>query len=305
MIEIPGYKIIRKIGHGGMAKVYLATHESLQRDVAIKVMSQNPRDDQSYSDRFIREARIVAQLTHNNIITVYDVGVHDGNHYIAMEFLPGETLDDKIKAGITPEDSLKLLKKISKGLQYAHDKNFIHRDIKPENILFREDNTPVISDFGIARATESETKMTAEGAVIGTAIYMSPEQAQGHPLDSRTDLYSLGIVFYEMLTGEVPYNAEATIAIVFKHITEPIPALDEKNEKYQAILNRLMAKEVADRYPSGNDIIRDIELLDSSSLSAEVVTEVRQAEPASDSKVTEIFDIPQEHKTTQKKRRFN
>ena len=262
MIELPGYKIIRELGRGGMARVYLATHESLQRDVAIKVMFNNLGDDTSFSDRFLREARIVAQLSHHNIITVYDVAVHDDNYYIAMEFLPGETLDDKIKAGIKPEYALKLIKQISAGLQYAHNKKFIHRDIKPENILFREDNTAVISDFGISRAAESETKMTEVGTVIGTATYMSPEQAQGKPITCNADLYSLGIVFHEMLTGKVPYAADSSVAIILKHLTDPIPELDEEHQKYQSILNKMMAKNPKQRYQSGNEIISDIEALE-------------------------------------------
>ena len=259
MLELPGYEIIKEIGRGGMAKVYLARHEGLDRDVAIKVMFPNLAADSSYSERFIREARIVAKLSHHNIVTVFDVGIFEQYHYIAMEFLPGITLDDKIKAGISNREILSIIKQISAGMYYAHDKGFIHRDIKPENIMFRENGSAVITDFGIARATKSETKMTAVGTVIGTAHYMSPEQAQGKELTPGSDIYSIGIMLYEMFTGKVPYDADSTIAIVFKHIDAPIPLLEGDQEIYQPLLNKLMAKQPEDRYLTCQEIIEDIE----------------------------------------------
>jgi len=258
LLELPGYEIVKEIGRGGMARVYLARHEGLDRDVAIKVMFPNLASDSSYSERFIREARIVAKLSHHNIVTVYDVGIHENYHYIAMEFLPGVTLDDKLKDGMEDQQIMHIVKQVAAGLAYAHDKGFIHRDIKPENILFREDGTAVISDFGIARATKSETKMTAVGTVIGTAHYMSPEQAQGKELTPSSDIYSIGIMMYEMFTGEVPYDADSTIAIVFKHIDAPIPQLPEGKDKFQPVLEKLMAKQPEDRYQTCTDIINDI-----------------------------------------------
>ena len=262
MLELPGYKIIKEIGRGGMAKVYLARHEGLDRDVAIKVMFPNLATDSSYSERFIREARIVAKLSHHNIVTVFDVGIFEQYHYIAMEFLPGITLDDKIKSGITNKEILSILKQVCAGLNYAHEKGFIHRDIKPENIMFREDGSAVITDFGIARATKSETKMTAVGTVIGTAHYMSPEQAQGLELTPCSDIYSIGVMLYEMFTGKVPYDADSTIAIVFKHIDAPIPALEGEQAKYQPLLDRLMAKKPEGRYQNCQEIIDDINTIE-------------------------------------------
>ena len=263
MLEIPGYKIEKQLGKGGMARVYLALHKGLDRHVAIKVMSKElDNDDTSYSDRFISEARIVAKLNHVNIITVFDVGVHEGHHYIAMELVPGENLDDKIKKGLGEREALIIMKQIASALDFAHSKHIIHRDIKPENILFREDGTAILADFGIAKATQSTSKMTATGTVIGTPHYMSPEQAQGQEVGSYSDFYSLGVVFYEMLTGSVPYDADSTIAIVFKHITEPVPPLDAAHAKYQPLLDTLLAKDHKDRYHSGREIITDIECLE-------------------------------------------
>lgn len=244
-----------------MARVYLARHTGLDRLVAIKVLSKDLDGDQSFSERFMREARIVANLTHQNIITVHDVGVHNEHHYIAMEYLPGETLDDKIKKKLNITQILGITRQIASALDFAHKKGIVHRDVKPDNILFREDGTAVLTDFGIARSAKSETKMTATGTVIGTPHYMSPEQAQGQEIGAWSDLYSLGIVLYEMLSGEVPFDADSTIAVVFKHITEPVPELPETYRQYQSLVNTLLAKEPTERYQSGREVIADIECL--------------------------------------------
>lgn len=259
-MEIPGYIIEKQIGKGGMARVYLALHEGLDRKVAIKVMNRQMDDDDSdFSDRFMREARIVANLTHQYIVTVYDVGMHDGYHYIAMEYLPGGiTLDHKLKEGLSLQEGLTTIKHVAAALGFAHSKDIVHRDVKPENIMYREDGSAVLTDFGIARATTSATKMTATGTVIGTPHYMSPEQAQGQEIGAFSDIYSLGVVFYEVLTGNVPYDAESTIAVVFKHITEPVPKLEGEIAVFQPILDRMMAKTREERYETCDQIIADI-----------------------------------------------
>lgn len=263
MLELPNYTIEKQIGKGGMARVYLALHEGLERRVAIKVMSKHLDEDNSnFGERFMSEAKIVAQLSHQNIITIFDVGTHEGYHYITMELLPGTTLDDRIKQGLTPQESLRILKQVAAALDYAHQKNIIHRDVKPENIMFREDGSAVLTDFGIAKSITTKNKLTATGVVIGTPHYMSPEQAQGKEIGSFSDIYSLGVVFYEMLTGKVPYDAESSIAVVFKHITEPVPELSKDLSKYQMLMNGLMAKNIEQRYHSGQDIIADIEQLE-------------------------------------------
>lgn len=262
MIDIPGYKIIQELGQGGMASVYLAVQQGLERHVAIKVMAPHLSADSSFSDRFLREARILASMSHPNIITIFDVGIHESYHYIVMEYLPGETLGGKIKAGIKPDQALVYLKQLCLGLKFAHDKGFIHRDIKPENILFRGNHAPVITDFGVARAENSATKMTQTGMIIGTPHYMSPEQAQGLEIRADTDLYSLGIVFYEMLTGDVPYRADTTVAIMYKHVHSPIPDLPDELHLYQPLLNKLLAKHSDYRYQGGAEVVQDIEILE-------------------------------------------
>ena len=264
MLQLPGYKIDRQIGKGGMARVYLAVHEGLHREVAIKVMSKHLDEDAGFGERFMREARIVANLNHQHIVTVYDVNSHDGYHYIAMEYLPGGiTLEQKIKQGITPADGVDTIRQIAAALGYAHGKGIIHRDVKPENIMYREDGSAVLTDFGIARSTTSVTKMTATGTVIGTPHYMSPEQAQGQELTPGSDIYSLGVVLYETLTGEVPYDADSSIAIVFKHITEPVPTLEAELAVFQPVLDRMMAKDQASRYQDCDDLVADLDSLTS------------------------------------------
>ena len=263
MLELPGYEIEKQIGKGGMAKVYLALHKSLHRTVAIKVMSQHLSEDQNFSDRFMREARIVANLNHQNIVTVYDVNIHNGYHYIAMEYLPGGiTLDHKIKEGLPPRKGVEAIKQVSAALGFAHSKGIVHRDVKPDNIMFREDGSAVLTDFGIARSTNSTaTKMTSTGTVIGTPHYMSPEQAQGQEVGSYSDIYSLGVVLYETLTGKLPYEADTTIAIIFKHITEAVPTLEGELAVYQPVLNLMMAKKKEGRYQSCAEIVADLDSL--------------------------------------------
>ncbi|MDQ1362612.1 MAG: serine/threonine-protein kinase PpkA, partial [Pseudomonadota bacterium] len=264
MLELPGYKIEKQIGKGGMAKVYLALHEGLHRKVAIKVMALHLSEEAGFSDRFMREARILANLSHQNIVTVYDVNMHAGYHYIAMEYLPGGiTLDMRMKNGLTPQQGVEAIKQVAAALGFAHGKGIVHRDVKPDNIMFREDGTAVLTDFGIARSTDSSTKMTSTGTVVGTPHYMSPEQAQGQQIGPYSDIYSLGVVLFEVLAGKLPYDADSTIAIIFKHITEPVPTLEGDLAIYQPVLNRMMAKKVEDRYQNCAEIIADLNSLTS------------------------------------------
>jgi len=264
LMEIPGYEIKGVIGKGGMARVYLALHKALNRKVAIKVMNRQEGADFDVNDRFLREARIVANLNHPNIVTIHDVGEHNGHNYLVMELLPsGETLKDKIKAGVDSQYALSIVRQVATALKVAHEKNIVHRDIKPDNIMFRADGSVVLMDFGIARSVDSAaTQMTQAGLIIGTPQYISPEQAQGKNIGPYSDIYSLGIVFYEMLTGKVPYTADTPIALVLKHISEPVPDLTGDVAVYQPLLDRMMAKGREQRYSNCDDIIADIDCLE-------------------------------------------
>ena len=260
--EIPGFKILKTLGRGGMANVYLGLQESMEREVAIKVMLPQLLTDPSFGDRFLREARIAAKLAHPHIVAVIDVGVAGDMYYMAMEYHPGGDLKAKIRKGIGQKEAIRIMKDVAGALDYAHKTGFVHRDIKPDNILFSRSGSAVLSDFGIARAADGGTHLTATGSVVGTPHYMSPEQAQGKPVDGRADLYSLGIMFYQMLVGTVPFNGDSALSIGIKHIRDPIPRLPEGLNKYQTFLDKLLAKEADDRWQTGADVVRTLEVLE-------------------------------------------
>lgn len=261
-MHIPGYRIIRKINHGGMSTVYLAIQESVGRVVALKVMSPALNGDPTFSERFQREANIVGQLSHPNIVSIYDIGRHNNLNYIAMDYLPGGSIHDKMLTGITEEYALRILREIASALDHAHSKGYVHRDIKPENILFRDDNSAVLTDFGVARALLSGSRHTHAGTVVGTPHYMSPEQTRGKTVDARSDVYSLGIVFFEMLTGSVPYQGEEAVSIALKHLAAPIPTLPAQFMHLQPLLDKMLNKEPDKRYQRGNDLVADIEAME-------------------------------------------
>ncbi|MDB6009620.1 MAG: hypothetical protein JWL65_1870 [Gammaproteobacteria bacterium] len=261
-ITIPGYSIASRLGQGGMASVYLAVQHSFEREVALKVMSPLLNSDPSFAARFKREARIVAQLSHASIVPVFEVGEHDSCHYLSMEYLSGGDLKRRILDGErTLSLALSVCTALSAALDVAHRKGFVHRDIKPENILFREDGTPVLTDFGIARALDSGRSMTLAGMLVGTPDYMSPEQVKGLELDGRSDLYSMGIVFYEILTGAAPFKADSTLSVALKQVGEPLPSLPPEHAAYQEFLDCLTAKDREERFASGAEIIRALRVI--------------------------------------------
>ncbi|MBP9155805.1 MAG: protein kinase, partial [Xanthomonadales bacterium] len=263
MIDIPGYKVLKQLGRGGMATVYLALQESVDREVALKIMSPALMVDPNFGERFLREARIAAKLHHRHVVGVHDVGKHGDIHYIAMEFVAGGSAHHEDGKPDDPTYVLRVVREIATALGYAHSKGFVHRDVKPDNILMRDDGSSALTDFGIARANDSATRMTRTGAVIGTPHYMSPEQARGRPLDGRADLYSLGCVLYEMLMGRVPYQADDPLAVGIMHITEPVPKLSPHLVPIQPLLNRMMAKTPEERFQDGGEVaeaIREIEI---------------------------------------------
>jgi hypothetical protein len=261
-ITIPGYSILRQLGEGGMASVYLATQHSLEREVALKIMSPLLNSDPGFAARFRREARIVAQLSHTSIVPAFEVGEHQSRCYLAMEYLPGGSLKHRLLEGeFDVNEASRICVALCGALDLAHRKGFVHRDIKPENILFREDSTPVLTDFGIARALDYGRSMTVAGVLVGTPGYMSPEQVKGLELDGRSDLYSLGVVFYEMLAGTAPFSAQSSLSLALRQVSDALPSLPPEHAFYQDFLDCLTAKDREQRFASGTEVIRALTLI--------------------------------------------
>ena len=262
------YEIIRKIGDGGMAFVYEAKDRLLNRIVAVKVLRPEFVDDEEFLAKFKREAEAVANISHPNIVNVYDVGCDGRVNYIVMEYVDGQNLKEIIKNEGTLDEytALDITKQIAKALGAAHKKGVIHRDIKPHNILISSEGRNVkVADFGIAKAATNST-MTNIGSIIGSVHYFSPEQAKGKPVKNNADLYSLGIVLYEMLLGKVPFKGDSPISIALQHINEDIEfSLDEKTQIPQSIrtlIKKLTEKDPDDRYQSSEEVIEDIEYIE-------------------------------------------
>jgi serine/threonine protein kinase len=257
--SIPGYRVTGKLGEGGMATVYSGIQEKLNRKVAIKILEPSLLKSSQVAARFLIEAETAANLYHSNIISIYDIGHTDQHEYIVMEFLK-ETLKDYMLGypgfRIKPETAFTILKPIVDALDYAHGSGIIHRDIKTDNIMFRGDGTPVLMDFGIARALESDSQMTRTGISLGTPYYMSPEQCKAQKLDGRSDFYSLGVVMYEILTGNKPYVADNPTAVALQHIQDPIPKLPAEMGlvPYQLLIEKMMAKDREDRVANGKEL---------------------------------------------------
>lgn len=255
-MKIPGFKIERLIADGGMSSVYLAVQESLDRRVALKVLRKF--DSPKHAERFLYEGRIIASLNHRNIITIHDIGAVGAvgdQHYIAMEYLEGGSLGDRIDQGIELPDILGMMETIAGCLDFVHRREIIHRDVKPSNILFHADGTPKLTDFGIAKQLDDDQDLTMDGSAIGSPYYLSPEQAEGRPLDGRSDIYGLGIIFYQMLTGHRPYAENSHVETILAHLTHPLPVLPEAYSAYQDLLERMIAKAPKDRVASARELV--------------------------------------------------
>jgi serine/threonine-protein kinase PpkA len=236
--------------------------QSLGRQVAIKILAYEPDEDSDFAQRFKKEGRILAQLLHPNIVTIHDIGVSEDNQlFLSIEYLSGGTLKDQIKQGLSLDSVIQIAKSIAKALGYAHEKGVIHRDIKPSNIMFRHDGTPVLTDFGIARVAGSKTVHTITGLMVGSPGYMSPEQAMGESATIQSDLYGLGVVLYEMLTRHPPYEGDNPLAVMLKHLHDPIPKIPKEYSFLQPIVNKLLAKKTQDRYKNTNEFLEAINLL--------------------------------------------
>ena len=260
-ILIPGYDIHGEIGEGAMASVYLATQRSLERKVALKVMAAALAADPQFCERFLREGKTLARLSHPHTVTIHDIGNVGELYYMAMEYLPNGTLKERIAAGMTPEQGVTLIRQIASALGYAHAQGLVHRDVKPANILFRADGTAVLSDFGIAKSLDDRTQFTQAGFAVGTPSYMSPEQARGQEIDGRADLYALGVVLYEILVGKLPYSGTDALSTALAHLTEPLPELPVHHGRYQNVLRKLLAKDPAERFPDAAALLLALDQL--------------------------------------------
>jgi serine/threonine-protein kinase PpkA len=242
--KIPNFELKKFLGSGGAADVFLAVDLKHSRLVAIKVLTNTRFADNIAVKRFINEAQTISRLHHPNIVRILGTGKANDLHYMVMEFLP-ESLKQRIRLRkqIGLQESLAIINQIAAALFYAHGKGFIHRDVKPDNIMFRADGTPVILDFGIARILEATSAITRSGTSLGTPRYMSPEQLNAKRVDGRSDIYSLGVVLYEMISGAPPYKGSQTMSVILKHISEPVPKLPEELAFCQPLLERMLAKE--------------------------------------------------------------
>lgn len=262
------YKVIKRIGSGGMADVYLCQDINLRRKIALKILHNRFAQDQEFVERFRREAQAAAGLQHPSVVAIYDRGDYDGTYYIAMEYLEGKTLKEVISsdAPLPHERAIEIARQILSALKYAHRNHIIHRDIKPQNVMVDEEDRVKVTDFGIARAGGSQ--ITEAGSIMGTAQYLSPEQAQGQSVDEASDIYSVGIVLYEMLTAKVPFTGESAVAIALKHVNEkpaPVSKVTEQvPQELEQIVERALAKDARARFQSAEDFSQALKQLDAS-----------------------------------------
>lgn len=262
-IDIPGYVIRREVGVGGMASVYLALQTSLDREVALKVMAPSLAADPTFSKRFLQEARMLASLAHPNIVQVYDVGVTQTQlHYFSMQYLSGGDFAQRVRMGLSEKDLVRVLEGIANALGYAHHRGYVHRDVAPGNILFDVNDTPLLTDFGIARAFSQTARITSAGISIGTSHYMSPEQARGSDVDARSDLYGLGVLTWFGLTGKPPYEGADGFAVSYAHVFEPIPRLPPAQAHWQPLIDKALAKNPADRYQDADEFIAALGMIE-------------------------------------------
>jgi hypothetical protein len=257
-VNIPGYQILATIGEGGMATALLAVQASLGRKVVLKLLDTRHRDSSDTVERFLNEGRLVASLSHPNIVHVYDVGIAEGYVYLSMEYIEGGDLKSRLGKPFAPRDALEIICQVALGLDVAHRNGIVHRDVKPANILFRKDGTPVLSDFGIAKRLTVDQELTSTGVFLGSPNYMAPEQAQPGAIDGRADIYALGIILYEMLTGTKPYQSSSVLDVIMQHRNAPVPQLPAELATYQPLLNVMMAKNRSQRFRDCDSMVHFI-----------------------------------------------
>lgn len=249
---IKGYRFIRKLGSTEHSGVYLAEREKSHLQVVLKVLRQMPEHSDSIGafDRFLQEYETIAGLDHPNIVKIYDLGVSDDHAHIAMEYLDGGDLRNQIDRGIPHKTAVNYLRQLASGLSAVHEKQILHRDLKPGNIMLRQDGSIALIDFGLAKQAKLDSAITDKGEIFGTPYYMSPEQGHGVRVDERSDIYSLGVIFFEMLTQQKPFVADSAMGIIYKHAQSPVPLLPPRLSRYQVLINLMLAKLPEDRLQS-------------------------------------------------------
>jgi serine/threonine-protein kinase PpkA len=257
---VPGYTVVHIIGQGGQAQVFLAEREHDGLRVALKVLNRKLRNDPVFLERFVREYKLVASLNSNYVARIYDQGFSGDSPYIAMEFLPSGTLAARIREGLTARAALRIASQIAQALDAIHSHGIVHRDLKPANILFRADGRPVIVDFGLARDMRINSTLTVAGQFLATPRYMSPEQCLGNSVDARSDLYSLGAMLYEMMTGNKIYDHAHSADVIAMHVHAPVPQLTGMLSVHQPLLDRLLAKNPEDRFQNAAEVIAEFGL---------------------------------------------
>src|SRR6059058_2580870 len=258
------YELEELVGSGGMSSVYRAHDKLLERTVALKILHEQFTRDDAYVERFRREARAVAQLAHPNIVTVIDRGEQDGRQFIVFEYVDGMNLKELLdqEGPLDPREAIELALQVARGLSFAHENGLVHRDVKPQNVLIDADGRAKVTDFGIAHALDVDG-MTITGTIMGSSNYIAPEQARGEPVDEQSDIYSLGCVLYELLTGEVPFDGDNFVAVAMRHVNDPVPTVGEVRPDVPPHLDwaiqRAMAKDPGDRFDSMADFAAELE----------------------------------------------
>lgn len=250
------YEVVRKLAHGEIATVYLARQRNSDRQLVLKVLHQVADSSTGkVLDRFLREYELIARLDHPNVVRIYDFGVADDHAYIAMEYCGGGSLKRRIGAGMDRYEAYRLMRDIAGALGILHAAGILHRDLKPTNVLFRDDGSLALIDFGLAKQVALQAEVTGAGAIFGTPYYMSPEQGHGEAVDIRGDIYSLGVIFYEMLTGSKPYDGDTAMAVIIKHRQAPVPGLPTSLREFQPLIQRMLAKQPADRFQTVEELL--------------------------------------------------